>query len=51
MLLFPPEWRAHRAVSGAAESDVGSFARMAHDVIQKDVNIEMYELFFQRRVF
>ena len=45
MLLFPPEW-VPTAPYLALPSLTSVLRANGHDVIQKDVNIEMYELFF-----
>jgi anaerobic magnesium-protoporphyrin IX monomethyl ester cyclase len=45
MLLFPPEW-VPTAPYLALPSLTAVLRENGHEVIQKDVNIEMYELFF-----
>lgn len=45
MLLFPPEW-VPTAPYLALPSLTSVLRRHGHEVVQKDVNIEMYELFF-----
>jgi anaerobic magnesium-protoporphyrin IX monomethyl ester cyclase len=48
MLLFPPEW-VPTAPYLALPSLTAVLREGGHEVIQKDVNIEMYELFFSDR--
>src|SRR5436853_3865936 len=48
MLLFPPEW-VPTAPYLALPSLTAVLREAGHEVIQKDVNIEMYELFFSDR--
>src|SRR6185503_3582932 len=45
MLLFPPEW-VPTAPYLALPSLTAVLRENGHEVIQKDINIEMYELFF-----
>src|SRR5205807_2727261 len=45
MLLFPPEW-VPTAPYLALPSLTAVLRQHGHPVIQKDVNIEMYDLFF-----
>src|SRR5213594_1758259 len=45
MLLFPPEW-VPTAPYLALPSLTAVLRQHGHEVIQKDVNIEMYDLFF-----
>ena len=45
MLLFPPEW-VPTAPYLALPSLTAVLREHGHDVIQRDINIEMYELFF-----
>src|SRR5436853_6286807 len=45
MLLFPPEW-VPTAPYRALPSVTAVLRQHGHEVIQKDVNIEMYDLFF-----
>src|SRR6478672_4118774 len=45
MLLFPPEW-VPTAPYLALPSLTAVLRQHGHEVVQKDVNIEMYDLFF-----
>src|SRR6266568_447115 len=45
MLLFPPEW-VPTAPYLALPSLTAVLRAQGHDVIQKDINIEMYDIFF-----
>ena len=45
MLLFPPEW-VPTAPYLALPSLTAVLRENGHEVIQRDINIEMYELFF-----
>ena len=45
MLLFPPEW-VQTAPYLALPSLTAVLRQHGHEVVQKDVNIEMYDLFF-----
>ena len=45
MLLFPPEW-VPTAPYLALPSLTAVLRAAGHEVIQKDINIEMYDLFF-----
>ena len=45
MLLFPPEW-VPTAPYLALPSLTAVLRAYGHEVIQKDINIEMYDLFF-----
>jgi len=47
MLLFPPEW-VPTAPYLALPSLTAVLRQHGHEVVQKDVNIEMYHLFFSR---
>src|SRR5215467_31534 len=49
MLLFPPEW-VPTAPYLALPSLTAVLRQAGHHVIQRDVNIEMYDHFFQRLV-
>jgi len=47
MLLFPPEW-VPTAPYLSLPSLTAVLRAYGHQVIQKDINIEMYDLFFYR---
>ena len=49
MLLFPPEW-VPTAPYLALPSLTAVLREHGHEVIQKDINIEMYDWFLQRHL-